>query len=285
MPTATLACAGPTAFIVPPPQPHSKPIEVAMPHFRNIAFVASETEEAQAALRDLIARYGNVPPEQADIIVALGGDGLMLQTMHRHMNSRIPIYGMNRGSVGFLLNDYHEDQLLERLQAAETTIIHPLLMVAYDCQGAEHRALAINEVSLFRQIYQSAKLRIAVDGRVRLDEPSATACSSRPRPEAPLTISPPTARFCRSTRRFWCSHRSARFGPGAGAARFCPKRPRSGSRCSASDKRPVSAVADNTEFRDVIAVEVKEASDIDILMMFDPGHTLAERILREQFGY
>ncbi len=93
---------------------------------RNIAFVASDTEEAQSAERDLAARYGNVAADKADIIVALGGDGLMLQTMHRYMNNRIPIYGMNRGSVGFLLNDYHEDQLLERLGAAETTIIHPL---------------------------------------------------------------------------------------------------------------------------------------------------------------
>src|SRR5262245_32256789 len=117
-----------------------------MPRFKKIAFVASETKEAQEALRALTKRYGDMPATKADVIVALGGDGMMLQTMHRHLNSRIPIYGMNRGSVGFLLNDYREDQLLERLQAAETTIIHPLRMLATDLAGATHQALAINEV-------------------------------------------------------------------------------------------------------------------------------------------
>src|SRR6476646_7558319 len=127
-----------------------------MGRFLNIAFVASETKEAMAAREALVERYGNVAPETADAIVALGGDGLMLQTMHRHLNSRIPIYGMNRGSVGFLLNDYHEDNLRERLKAAEITVIHPLRMTAYDERGAKHEALAINEASLFRQIYQAA---------------------------------------------------------------------------------------------------------------------------------
>ena len=141
-----------------------------MGRFLNIAFVASETKEAMAAREALVERYGNVAPETADAIVALGGDGLMLQTMHRHLNSRIPIYGMNRGSVGFLLNDYSEDGLVERLEAAEMSIIHPLRMVATDLDGAMHQALAINEVSLFRQTYQAAKLRIIVDGRLRMGE-------------------------------------------------------------------------------------------------------------------
>ena len=141
-----------------------------MPRFKTIAFVASEMKEAEQARSELVARYGEASPERADVIVALGGDGQMLQTMHRYLNNRIPIYGMNRGSVGFLLNDYREDQLLERLENAEINVIHPLRMTAYDKKGAEHRAIAINEVSLFRQIYQAAKLRISVDGRVRLDE-------------------------------------------------------------------------------------------------------------------
>src|SRR3989337_1853891 len=141
-----------------------------MPRFSKIAFVASDTKEAEAARKALAGRYGTVAPASADAIVALGGDGLMLQTMHRHLNSRIPIYGMNRGSVGFLLNDYSEDGLLERLEAAETSIIHPLRMVATDLGGATHQALAINEVSLFRQSYQAAKLRIIVDGRLRMGE-------------------------------------------------------------------------------------------------------------------
>ena len=117
-----------------------------MSKFRNIAFVASEMKEAQGARQDLVARYGDTAPEEADVIVALGGDGQMLQTMHRYMNNRIPIYGMNRGSVGFLLNDYREDELLERLDKAEVNVIHPLRMTAYNRDKAEHKALAINEV-------------------------------------------------------------------------------------------------------------------------------------------
>ena len=256
-----------------------------MPGFKNIAFVASEMKEAEAARRQLVARYGDTPPESADVIVALGGDGLMLQTMHRYLNSRIPIYGMNRGSVGFLLNDYREDQLLERLEKAEINVIHPLRMTAYDRQNAEHRALAINEVSLFRQIYQAAKLRISVDGRLRLDElicdgillstpAGSTAYNlSAHGPilpiNAPLTVLTPISPF---RPRRW---RGAIL-PNEAIVLIEVLEP---------EKRPVSAVADNTEFRDVIAVEILEASDVDIFMMFDPGHSLAERILREQFDY
>ena len=151
------------SFIVPASKGRSKRIDMIMARFEKIAFVASETQEAQEALATLSKRYGNVAPEAADAIVALGGDGLMLQTMHRHLTSRIPIYGMNRGSVGFLLNDYREDGLKERLEQAEVTVIHPLRMTAHDVKGATHEALAINEVSLFRQIYQAAKLKITVD--------------------------------------------------------------------------------------------------------------------------
>ena len=256
-----------------------------MPRFKNITFVASEMKEAEAACRQLVARYGDTPPESADVIVALGGDGLMLQTMHRYLNSRIPIYGMNRGSVGFLLNDYREDQLLERLEKAEINVIHPLRMTAYDRQNAEHRALAINEVSLFRQIYQAAKLRISVDGRLRLDElicdgillstpAGSTAYNlSAHGPilpiNAPLTVLTPISPF---RPRRW---RGAIL-PNEAIVLIEVLEP---------EKRPVSAVADNTEFRDVIAVEILEASDVDIFMMFDPGHSLAERILREQFDY
>jgi NAD+ kinase len=256
-----------------------------MPRFKNIAFVASEMKEAEAARRELVARYGETPPEQADVIVALGGDGLMLQTMHRYLNSRIPIYGMNRGSVGFLLNDYREDQLLERLEKAEINVIHPLRMTAYDRQNAEHRALAINEVSLFRQIYQAAKLRISVDGRVRLDElicdgillstpAGSTAYNlSAHGPilpiNAPLTVLTPISPF---RPRRW-----------RGA--ILPNEAIVLIEVLDPEKRPVSAVADNTEFRDVIAVEIREASDVDIVMMFDPGHSLAERVLHEQFDY
>jgi NAD+ kinase len=256
-----------------------------MSRFKTIAFVASEMKEAEEARRALIAHYGDTPPERAEVIVALGGDGQMLQTMHSYLNSKIPIYGMNRGSVGFLLNDYREDQLLERLEKAEINVIHPLRMTAYDKQRAEHRALAINEVSLFRQIYQAAKLRISVDGRVRLD---GLICDG-------VLVSTPAG----STAYNLSAH-----GPilpiGAPLMVLTPISPFRPRRWRGAilpneavvlievlepDKRPVSAVADNIEFRDVIVVEVKEASDVDIVMMFDPGHSLAERILREQFDY
>ncbi|MGD0531786.1 MAG: NAD kinase [Methyloceanibacter sp.] len=256
-----------------------------MPRFRNIAFVASETKEAEAARHELVARYGDAPPERADVIVALGGDGLMLQTMHRYLNNRIPIYGMNRGSVGFLLNDYRDDQLLERLDTAEITVIHPLRMTAYDRQHAEHRALAINEVSLFRQIYQAAKLKISVDGTVRLDElicdgllVSTPAGSTAYNLSAHGPILPINALLLALTP-------ISPFRPRRWRGALLPNEATVVIEVLEPEKRPVSAVADNTEFRDVVTVKVKEESGVDILMMFDPGHTLAERIISEQFGY
>jgi NAD+ kinase len=256
-----------------------------MPRFDKIAFVASDTEEAQEALQKLVKRYGNAEIEQADAIVALGGDGLMLQTMHRHLNSRVAIYGMNRGSVGFLLNDYRENGLKERLAKAEVTIIHPLRMTAHDRTGDTHEALAINEVSLFRQIYQAAKLRIAVDGTVRMDElicdgvlVSTPAGSTAYNLSAHGPILPITAPLLALTP-------ISPFRPRRWRGALLPNEAKVTIEVLEPDKRPVSAVADHTEFRDVVKVEVVEATGIDIFMMFDPGHTLAERILSEQFGY
>jgi NAD+ kinase len=256
-----------------------------MARLEKIAFVASETQEAVEALGALSKRYGNVAPEAADVIVALGGDGLMLQTMHRHLNSRIPIYGMNRGSVGFLLNDYREDDLKERLELAEVTVIHPLRMTAHDIKAETHEALAINEVSLFRQIYQAAKLRITVDETIRLNElicdgvlVSTPAGSTAYNLSAHGPILPITAPLLALTPI--CPFRPRRW---RGA--LLPNEAKVTIEVLEPDKRPVSAVADHTEFRNVVSVEVKEESKIDIFMMFDPGHTLAERILSEQFGY
>ncbi len=256
-----------------------------MARLEKIAFVASETQEAVEALETLSKRYGNVAPEAADVIVALGGDGLMLQTMHRHLTSRIPIYGMNRGSVGFLLNDYREGGLKERLELAEVTVIHPLRMTAHDINGATHQALAINEVSLFRQIYQAAKLKVTVDETVRLSElicdgvlVSTPAGSTAYNLSAHGPIIPITAPLLALTPI--CPFRPRRW---RGA--LLPNEAKVTIEVLEPDKRPVSAVADHTEFRNVVSVEVKEESKIDIFMMFDPGHTLAERILAEQFGY
>jgi NAD+ kinase len=138
--------------------------------FEKIAFMASDMPEAVEARDRLVARYGIVETGDADAIVALGGDGHMLQTLHRFMNDSIPIYGMNRGSVGFLMNEYSEDDLLQRLAEAEVSRIHPLAMLAYDRAGKAHKGLAINEVSLFRERHQAAKLKISVDHTVRMEE-------------------------------------------------------------------------------------------------------------------
>jgi len=253
--------------------------------FEKIAFVASEVPEARLALERLAKIYGTVPTKEADAIVALGGDGLMLQTLHTHMHDRIPIYGMNRGSVGFLTNDYDEDDLKGRLSRAEVSTIHPLAMLAIDSAGQVHDGLAINEVHLFRETYQAAKLRISVDGKVRLEELIcdgalvATPAGSTAYNlsvfgpilpiNAPLLALTPISAF---RPRRW---RGALL-PNAARIQFDVLEP---------DKRPVSAVADHTETRAVVRVEVDQASNVDLFMMFDPGHNLDERILAEQFRY
>src|SRR5215213_2074036 len=138
--------------------------------FAKVAFVASNTEEAQESLAALTRRYPSVAPDEAEVIVALGGDGLMLQSLHRFMGTAKPIYGMNKGTVGFLMNDFREEDLFERLEAAERGVVHPLLMVAWDVHGVAHTARAINEVSMLRQTYQAGKLRVSVDSYVRIPE-------------------------------------------------------------------------------------------------------------------
>lgn len=253
--------------------------------FANIAFVASDTPEAQTAAAALAKRYGDADPETADAIVALGGDGLMLQTLHHHLKSGVPIYGMNRGSVGFLMNEYREDSLLERLANATINVIHPLRMRVENVNGAHREALAINEVSLFRQSYQAARLRISVDGTVRMEEmmcdgvlvatpAGSTAYNlSAHGPilpiEAPLLALTPISPF---RPRRW-----------RGA--LLPNTAHVQVTVLEAEKRPVSAVADHTELRDVRAVEIEEAAGIDLFMMFDPDHALDERILAEQFRY
>lgn len=250
---------------------------------KKIAFIASPHEEAQEALERLSARYGNAPVEDADVIVALGGDGLMLQTLHDQIGSGKPIYGMNRGSVGFLMNDYAEDDLPARLEAAELTTIHPLRMRAQDMAGATHEALAINEVSMLRETYQAAKLRITIDGKVRMEE---LVCDG-------LLVATPAG----STAYNLSAHGpilplGAQLLALTPISAFRPRRWRGALlRHSAKvrvdvlepDKRPVSAVADHQEFRSVRNVEIEEAPDISLHMLFDKDHNLDERIIAEQF--
>ena len=173
------------------------------PPIAKLAFVASDRHEAQEAHARLGARYGDVPVSEAQVIVALGGDGFMLETLHRHLGAGKPIYGMNRGSVGFLMNDYAEDGLPERIAEAERAVIHPLTMLAIDHNGEQHQGLAINEVSLLRQTRQTAKLRLSVDGKVRLQELVCDGVLVATPAGSTAYNSPPTARSFLSTLRRW----------------------------------------------------------------------------------
>ena len=253
--------------------------------FERVAFVASAADDAQAAWRTLTGRYGNTPTTEADVIVALGGDGMMLQTLHETMGRKIPVYGMNRGSVGFLMNEYSEENLVERLSAADRTVIHPLTMRARDCEGRIHVSKAINEVYLWRQSYQAAKFRIEVDGKPRLAElmcdgvlvatpAGSTAYNlSAHGPLLPLN-SPLLAMTPISP-----------FRPRRWRGALLPDRAAVAIDVLEDDKRPVAAVADNTEFRDVKRVEIALDRKTDLVMLHDPGHGLDERILTEQFGW
>jgi NAD+ kinase len=253
--------------------------------FERIAFVASDVPEAQRAQRRLAKRYGNARPDTADVVVALGGDGLMLATLQRFMNSGKPIYGMHRGTVGFLMNEFSEQHLTERLTAAHVTVIHPLLMRARDAAGRIHRHHAINEVSLFRQSYQAARLRILVDGEERLAELVADgvllatpAGSTAYNLSVQGPIIPIGAPLLALTP-------ISPFRPRRWRGALLPDRAHVIVEVREAAKRPVAAVADHNEVRSVRSVEISLDHKISMHMLFDPGHSLDERILREQFGY
>ena len=253
--------------------------------FEKIAFVASDVPEAQKAFEVLAGSYGNCAPSEADAIVALGGDGLMLQTLHKFMNDRIPIYGMNRGSVGFLMNEYREDAILQRLANAEVSRVHPLSMIAYDGDGKAHKNLAINEVSLFRETYQAAKIRISIDGKVRMEElicdgvlVATPAGSTAYNLSAYGPILPINASLLALTP-------ISPFRPRRWRGALLPNKARITVLVLEHEKRPVSAVADHFETRNVTRVEIELARQIELFMMFDPGHSLDERILVEQFRF
>jgi NAD+ kinase len=250
-----------------------------------IAFVASAGAEAQAALAQLVALYGNSEPADADVVVALGGDGLMLQTLHKHMRSGKPIYGMHRGTVGFLMNEFSSHDLHARLSAARETLIHPLLMRATDIHGAVHIYHAINEVALFRQTHQAARLRILVDEHERMPELIADgilvatpAGSTAYNLSAQGPILPINAALLALTP-------ISPFRPRRWRGALLPNTAFVVIEVLEGEKRPVAAVADHDEARDVKRVEVLSDKTISMRMLFDPGHSLEERILREQFGY
>jgi NAD+ kinase len=254
-------------------------------HKVRLGFVASPAPEAQAALECLTGRYGQAAPQDADVIVALGGDGLMLQTLHRAMDADIPIYGMHRGSVGFLMNEFAEDGLIERVEGAKLNIIHPLKMRAKNAAGKTLEALAINDVHLFRQSAQSARLSISVDGKERLSELmcdgvliSTPAGSTAYNLSAGGPILPLKAQLLALTP-------ISPFRPRRWRGALLPNKARVTITVLEPDKRPVSAVADHTEFRDVLMVTVSEEPNIGLKLLFDPGHALEERILAEQFRF
>jgi NAD+ kinase len=250
-----------------------------------IAFIASSAAEARAAQKRLSSTYNAAPPEQAEIIVALGGDGFMLQTLHAFMNSGKPIYGMNRGSVGFLMNEFREDDLLQRLDAAVATEIHPLTMSARDAKGRMHKANAINEVSLLRQSYQAAKLRILIDGKVRLEElicdgilVATPAGSTAYNLSAHGPILPIYAPLLAMTP-------ISAFRPRTWRGALLPDHVEIRIEALEASKRPINAVADNVEFKSVVEVTVSEDKASKSLILFDPDHSWDERILSEQFRY
>jgi len=247
--------------------------------------MASPFAEAQEAEQRLAKLYGSVKPESADVIVALGGDGLMLQALRRFMRSGKPIYGMHRGTVGFLMNDFRLEQLRERLAKAHTTIIHPLLMCATDILGKKHEHHAFNEASLFRQTYQAAKLRILVDGQERLSELVADGVLlSTPAGSTAYNLSvqgpiiPIDAPLMALTP-------ISPFRPRRWRGALLPDRACVRVEVQNTDRRPVAAVADHDEVRDVRSVDIEMDHSIAVNVLFDPGHSLDERILREQFQY
>ncbi len=239
--------------------------------------------DAAQALADMRARHNDAGPEGADIVVALGGDGFMLQTLHTFTGKGKPIYGMNLGSVGFLMNEYRQEELLERLAAAEKAEIHPLKMQAHTAKGITE-ARAFNEVSLLRETRQAAKIRIMVDGKPRISElicdgvlVSTPAGSTAYNLSAHGPILPIDAALLALTP-------ISAFRPRRWRGALLPRRAMVRFEILENVKRPVSAVADDFEVRDVIAVDVAEDRSIAMTMLYDAGHNLDERILSEQFS-
>jgi len=250
-----------------------------------IAFIASDAREAREAQARLSETYKAAPANEADVIVALGGDGFMLQTLHAFMNSGKPIYGMNCGSVGFLMNEFNEDALAARLVDAVESKVHPLAMTARDAEGRTHKAYAINEVSLLRQSYQAAKLRLLIDGKPRLEElicdgviVATPAGSTAYNLSAHGPILPIYAPLLAMTP-------ISAFRPRTWRGALLPDGAKIKIEVLESEKRPVNVVADNVEFRSAVEVCVASDKKAKSLILFDPDHSWDERILVEQFKY
>lgn len=249
-----------------------------------IAFVATDTAQAKEARAALESRHAHVSPSKADFIVAIGGDGFMLETLHRFMNRGVPIFGLNQGSTGFLMNEFSDGDLVARVAAAESVTLHPLRMTAKTANGKTRRAIAVNEVSLLRETYQAAKIRITVDKVVRLHELicdgvliSTPAGSTAYNLSAHGPILPLAAGVLALTPI--CAFRPRRW-----RGSILPRGAKIRFDILESRKRPVSAVADHTEVRHVVSVDVREDMEKKLQLLFDPEHDLEERILNEQFA-
>ncbi|MFC7333257.1 NAD kinase [Rhodocista pekingensis] len=266
-----------------PPLPDASDAALSpLPRAPALAFVAAETDDARSARDRLHARYRGVALEEADIVVALGGDGFLLETLHDTLSLRVPVYGMNRGSVGFLLNDFGEDGLSDRVCRAQRVALHPLRMRAMTAAG-ERSGLAFNEVSLLRETRQAAKLRISVDGVVRLPELTCDgALVSTPAGSTAYNLSAHGPILPLGAGILALTPISA-FRPRRWRGALLPHDARITFEVMEGDKRPVSAVADFTEVRDVLRVEVYEDRSIASTLLFDPEMNLEERILKEQF--
>jgi NAD+ kinase len=252
--------------------------------YKSIACIYSDSEKAQHTYKNILKKHAvTKTPQDADIIVVLGGDGLMLHCLHEYRNLDKPFYGINCGSVGFLMNEYNDADLQSLVNNAKTEVINPLHMIAKTKNGSEHHALAVNEVSLLRSSRQAANLRISIDGMARIE---TLSCDG-------VLVATPAG----STAYNLSVH-----GPiiplGSGVLALTPIspfRPRRWKGAILSHKtvitidvldpikRPVNAVADFTESKDVVSVEIREAEDKGIKLLFDPGHSLEERIISEQF--
>ncbi len=248
-----------------------------------IAFAAADIPDAQSALETLTSRYGHMALEEADIVVALGGDGFMLETLHRCVETKVAVYGMNRGSIGFLMNGYAEDALEERLAKATQIELHPLTMSARTLGGEEVTAIAFNEVSLLRETGQTAKIRISIDDVERMAElicdgvlVATPAGSTAYNLSAHGTILPIGAGLLALTP-------ISAFRPRRWRGALLPEQAKVCLEVLEADKRPVAAVADSSEVRDVQRVDIRQSKHHSVTLLYDPEHNLEERIIREQF--
>jgi NAD+ kinase len=249
-----------------------------------LAFVASETSVAQQARRKLVERYGDVPVTDAEVIVALGGDGFMLRTLHAHRSVAVPVYGMKLGRVGFLMNKHHHEELPERIARAHAAELFPLEMEAVDGDGQTRHALAFNEVSLLRQTNQAAHVEVKLNGIVKLPNlvcdgilVSTPAGSTAYNLSAHGPILPLDANVLALTP-------ISPFRPRRWRGAILPHRTLVSMRVLDPGKRPVSATADFLEVRNVRSVDVRQSREQGVQLLFDPEHNLEQRILDEQFA-